>query len=78
MHIVFTNPTLTATGEFGLLSTNCLFSLLHTRNKCCTFFHHSQVSVDWLWYMSGEGTQVQFGNRYGVVMEISIYKMFPT
>ena len=78
MHIVFTNSILKATGEFGLLSTNCLFSLLGTCNKCCTFFHHSQMSVDWFCYMSGEGTQVQFGNRYGVVMEISISKMFPT
>ena len=59
----FKNPALKATGEFGsfehelpVLLASCL------ANKCCTFLHHNAVSVDWLSCVTGEWTQVWFGN----------------
>jgi len=62
-NVAFKNPFLKAI-EFRSFEHKLPILLAWPCNKCCTFFPHSLVSVDWLCWATGEWTQVWFGNNH--------------
>ena len=58
-HPVFKNFSLKATGEFGHFVGISNLNLLGTCRKCCTFLHHSSMSVDRLPHT--QASRLKFG-----------------
>ena len=50
--------------SLGLLNMSCLFSLLDTCSKHCSFLHCNLVSVNQLHNEAGKQNEVQFGNTF--------------
>ena len=47
-------------------------------NKHCNFLHHNRGSVDWLWCVAGEWTQVWFwNNNFWLLVCVCLFFLYP-